>query len=64
MPRDELLYGPKTADQNRSQFAYVTAKLVKDGGDEFEGGFSYLITDTYDQTSAPGETQIFTYPIN
>lgn len=49
-----MIYGTKKAEENRAQFAYVTAKLVADGGDEFEGGFSYLLTDTYDQTSAPG----------
>lgn len=58
MPRDEYLYGPKQAEKNKAQFSYVTAKLVEDGGHEFQGGWSYMMTDTFDQTKAPGEMKL------
>lgn len=58
MPRDEYLYGPKQAEKNRTQFGYVTAKLIEEGGDESVGGWSFMLTDTFDQTKAPGTQDI------
>lgn len=53
-PQEDFIYGPRTARRHMAQFAYVTAHLVKSGGDEFVGGHSYLATDTFDQRNAPG----------